>query len=252
MFAERDVPLKPLTKPSLLSSLFVNPPASQPVHPRPSSTHNLKKVMARRERALSNVREASEAEEGGGSLSDAEVSVPVDILLEAPTENHLPFTPASPRTVRRDMLASELSQSLRDNMLQSRAFDVDNMWRQHSRSRSNSQRRRRTSSEDSTRPSFRPESLPTSRPSSRATSPWGERNFIRAPAMDWPPFTSNGLSSDGAGTTGNVTNNTASSGPVRPELHRTATDSLATLSSGSWLNQHEDIYDPLNYHTRGW
>lgn len=52
---------------------------------------------------------------------------------------------------------------------------------------------------------------------------------------------------------------------TRPELSRSFTDptrnknskeknnrSQASPGAQSWINQHEDIYDPLNYHSRGW
>lgn len=45
----------------------------------------------------------------------------------------------------------------------------------------------------------------------------------------------------------------------RPEIYRAATDNLAhrpssdsAFNQSSWENHHEDIYDPMNYHSRGW
>jgi hypothetical protein len=106
MFFARDdgKPKKPLTKPSLLSSLFLNNPKL------------LQQQQQERRRANSN--------DTAGSSEDG--IKPSEGYTEATVATHMPLAAAafSPRTTRRNMLATELSESVRRNLLWERQQTV--------------------------------------------------------------------------------------------------------------------------------
>jgi hypothetical protein len=110
---------KPLTKPSLLSSLFLN---------NPELVQQQQQKQRQKEKGASRPPAAPPKKQPSSNLHSA--LNPTENLLNATAQTHAP-PPAialSPRTTRRNMLASELSESLRKNLLwerqQSNAYRI--------------------------------------------------------------------------------------------------------------------------------
>ncbi|KAA8915581.1 hypothetical protein TRICI_002269 [Trichomonascus ciferrii] len=106
---------KPLNKPSLLSSLFLNNPELVQQQQQKQRQKEKERAAAPKKPPTSNLHSALN---------------PTEKLLNATAQTHAP-PPAialSPRTTRRNMLASELSESLRKNLLwerqQSNAYRI--------------------------------------------------------------------------------------------------------------------------------
>lgn len=112
---------KPLTKPSLLSSLFLN-------NADLVQQQQQKQRQKEKERAATAARKKQPSPLASSNLHNA--LNPTENLVNATAQTHAP-PPAialSPRTTRRNMLASELSESLRKNLLwerqQSNAYRI--------------------------------------------------------------------------------------------------------------------------------
>lgn len=113
-FVREEEPKRPLTRPSLLSSLFLNNPQML--------RHQLDQQL-RRQRQRDHENDDHEQElhvEDDGRRPDVAVRPlnPMSGLLHAQVQAHIPPPAAmSPRTTRRNMLATELSESVRKNLL---------------------------------------------------------------------------------------------------------------------------------------
>lgn len=208
IFEGRSVPLNPSVKPSLLSNLFLNEGwshANKQENNNPAGRASVEAVGNQ-----PGFFDSHDSAQSGNSFGS--VSAPIDILLNAHVAGHVPFDINNSDCFREDLLDFELSESLRNNIMQSRNFNIDSLWR---------------------------------KPNEQGKLIEG----ISKLRFDQQIHSGGGFS-----------DNTA-----RPELIRsitaptvyqvktsTVTDDDATPFSNSWSHDNDDIYDPLNYHSRGW
>ncbi|ANB11672.1 hypothetical protein AWJ20_4493 [Sugiyamaella lignohabitans] len=211
---EEELPKKPLVRPSLLSSLFLNrqdilqeqmnakqresSPFAPATAPGPSSS------------ALTNELKANR----GNPTRNGPTALPInptDTILNATIATHIPPPGAlSPRTTRRNMLSTELSESLRRNLLWERQQNGVPSLGINGANNSTS-------------------TMVPSAESSGATSPTGTN----------PGLLRRSHTSTGVMTMNSLGLNNPSSNPPTPDVE-------------AWKEEMDDQNVDFNYHARGW